>query len=423
MLRKGLLMPQKCLLVGITNPSNTDPDLHELKALVESIGNYEVVGCVTQKRTQADSRFYLGKGKLIGLQEMISQLEVEFVVCDDELSPAQQRNMVRVLEINVTDRTGVILDIFGQRAHTAEGKIQVELARLKYLLPRLIGKGGELSRLGGGIGTRGPGETKLETDRRKVRQRIRELEREIELLTRRRAITRQRRAEFKVPLVALVGYTNAGKSSIMSCLTNTDAGVDDRLFATLETTGHRVNFQEGGHFVLSDTVGFINKLPHQLVASFRATLLEVKEADLLLHVVDVSAPGVEERIKTVEKVLEEIGNSPRLELKVYNKVDLLSPEIISALRLDLPDGQMVSAFSGQGLPELLKRIQHLLFGDATEITVTIPYNRGDLINLFYDTSHILARENLEAGVQLRVRGPRLVLGRVLQALDGERDGE
>jgi GTP-binding protein HflX len=277
--------------------------------------------------------------------------------------------------------------------------------------------------LGGGIGTRGPGETKLETDRRKVRQRIHELEKEIELLTRRQLITRHRRAQMEIPLVSLVGYTNAGKSSIMGNLTGTEAGADPRLFATLETTGHRIDFPEGGHFVLTDTVGFINKLPHQLVASFRATLMEVREADLILHVVDVSTPGVEERIRTVEKVLAEIDDRPRLELKVYNKMDLLSPEEIGSLGLDLPEGQMVSARSGQGMSELLQRIQRLLFGDATEITVNIPYNRGDLINLLYDNSHVLEREDLPAGVIMRVRGTGLVLGRVLQAMDGEIDNE
>ncbi len=416
-------MTTKCLLVGLINSDNTDDELRELKALVVSSGSYEVVGCVTQRRLLPEPRYYLGKGKLQSLRELIAEQQAELLVCDDELTPTQQRNMARALEISVTDRTGVILDIFAQRAHTAEGKIQVELARLKYLLPRLVGKGTELSRLGGGIGTRGPGETKLETDRRRVRQRIRELEREIELLTRRRVITRRRRAQLEVPVVSLVGYTNAGKSSILASLTGMDAGADSRLFATLETTGHRIDFPAGGHFVLTDTVGFINKLPHQLVASFRATLMEVREADLLLHVVDVSTPGVEERIRTVEKVLTEIDDRSHLELKVYNKIDLLSPEDIDNLRLDLPEGQMVSAHSGQGLPELLNRIQHLLYGEATEITVTIPYNRGDLINLLYDNSHILDRRDLPAGVLLRVRGTGLVLGQVLQALDGESDNE
>lgn len=416
-------MPIKCLLIGLINLANTDDELQELKTLVESSGNYEVLGCVTQRRAQAEPRFYLGKGKLESLQELITRLQVELIVCDDELTAAQQRNIARALETDVTDRTGVILDIFAQRAHTAEGKIQVELARLKYLLPRLMGRGTELSRLGGGIGTRGPGETKLETDRRRVRQRIRDLEKEIGTLTRRRVITRQQRAEMKVPLVSLVGYTNAGKSSIMTALTGHDGGADDRLFATLETTGRRVNFPEGGHFVLSDTVGFINKLPHQLVASFRATLMEVREADLLLHVVDVSTSGIEERVRTVEKVLKEIGSHTHLELKVYNKADLLSPGEMDNLRQGLPKGQMVSAVTGLGIPELLGRIQHLLFEDATEITLTVPYNRGDLINLLYDNSHILQRSDLPSGVLLQVRGPRLVLGRVLQAVDGERDYE
>jgi GTP-binding protein HflX len=416
-------MTIKCVLVGIINNENTDDELRELEALVESSGGLEVVGRITQRRAQPEPHYYLGKGKLNTLRELITGLGAELVVCDDELTPAQQRNMARALETSVTDRTGIILDIFAQRAHTAEGKVQVELARLKYLLPRLVGKGTELSRLGGGIGTRGPGETKLETDRRKVRQRIHELEKEIELLTRRQLITRHRRAQMEIPLVSLVGYTNAGKSSIMGNLTGTEAGADPRLFATLETTGHRIDFPEGGHFVLTDTVGFINKLPHQLVASFRATLMEVREADLILHVVDVSTPGVEERIRTVEKVLAEIDDRPRLELKVYNKMDLLSPEEIGSLGLDLPEGQMVSARSGQGMSELLQRIQRLLFGDATEITVNIPYNRGDLINLLYDNSHVREREDLPAGVIMRVRGTGLVLGRVLQAMDGEIDNE
>ncbi len=414
-------MTQRCLLIGLVNYTNMDPELHELRALVESSGNYEVVGCVTQKRMQAEPRFYLGKGKLNSLREMIDHLGVKVVICDDELSPAQQRNMSKILGIGVSDRTGVILDIFAQRAHTADGKVQVELARLKYLLPRLVGKGEELSRLGGGIGTRGPGETKLETDRRKVRQRIRELEKEIELLARRRTITRQRRADFEVPLVSLVGYTNAGKSSLMERLTNTKMERDNRLFATLETTGHRIDFEDGGHFVLNDTVGFINKLPHQLVASFEATLAEIRDADLLLHVVDVSEPGVEDRIRTVAGVLKEIGNPSQPELKVYNKIDLLPEEEGSQRILHLPEGQMVSAVTGEGLRELLTRIKDLLFREAIEITLTIPYDRGELLTLLYDSSHILERDDLAGGVELRVRGPRPILQKVLQTLDGEKD--
>ena len=391
----------KCLLFGLINNDNTDYELQELKTLVESSGNYEVLGSVTQRRPQPEPRFYLGKGKLEALRDMVKQSSAELVVCDDELTLSQQRNIAGFLETAVTDRTGVILDIFAQRAHTAEGKIQVELARLRYHLPRLSGRGTELSRLGGGIGTRGPGETKLETDRRKVRQRIKELEMELDDITRHRDLTRRWRKQREVPMVSLVGYTNAGKSTIMAALTGSEEVGDPRLFATLDTTGRRVEFPEGGHFVLSDTVGFINKLPHQLVASFQATLMEVKEADLLLHVLDVSTPGIEKRMKTVEKVVAEIDNRPRLELKVYNKVDLLPPVEVERLQTILPEGIMVSAFTGQGIPELLERIQQLLYAEATEITLSIPYSRGDLVNLLYDNSQVLQRKHRRPGSSCR----------------------
>ncbi len=412
-------MSTKCLLFGIINNDNTDDELRELKALVESSGNYEVLGVVTQRRPQPEPRYYLGKGKLEALRDMVNRFEAELVVCDDELTPSQQRNIAGFLETAVTDRTGIILDIFAKRANTAEGKIQVELARLKYILPRLVGRGTELSRLGGGIGTRGPGETKLEIDRRKVRQRIKELERELDAITRHRDVTRRWRKQREVPLVSLVGYTNAGKSTLMAALTGSERVGDPRLFATLETTGRRVDLLGGGHFVLSDTVGFINKLPHQLVASFRATLMEVREADLLLHVLDVSTPGMEERIRTVEKVVAEIDDRPRLELKVYNKIDLLSPAEVERLQMILPEGIMVSAVTGQGMPELLTKIQELLFADATEITLNIPYSRGDLVNLLYDHSQVLQRKHLPSGIRLQVRGSRPLLERVLQALSGE----
>ncbi|NLW44170.1 MAG: GTPase HflX [Syntrophomonadaceae bacterium] len=409
----------KCLLFGIINDDNTDDEFRELKTLVESSGNYEVLGVVTQRRPQPEPRFYLGKGKLEALRNLVRELSAELVVCDDELTPSQQRNIAGYLDTAVTDRTGIILDIFAQRAHTAEGKIQVELARLRYQLPRLSGRGTELSRLGGGIGTRGPGETKLETDRRKVRRRIKELEMELDNITRHRVVTRRWRKQREVPMVSLVGYTNAGKSTIMGALTGGERVGDPRLFATLETTGRRVDLPGGGYFVLSDTVGFINKLPHQLVASFRATLMEVKEADLLLHVVDVSTPGIEKRMSTVEQVVAEIDDRPRLELKVYNKIDLLSPAEADRLRMLLPDGIMVSAVTGQGMSELLARIQQLLFAEAMEITLNIPYSRGDLVNLLYDNCRVLQCENMPSGIRMQVRGSRNILERVFQALNGE----
>ncbi|NLB19038.1 MAG: GTPase HflX [Syntrophomonadaceae bacterium] len=412
-----LIMSQKCLLIGINDSGEDHEDLLELAALVQSSGNYEIVGTMIQKRSRADSRYYLGKGKLDSLKEMVDTLEADLVICDDELTPAQQRNIFRALEIPVTDRTGIILEIFSQRAHTSEGKIQVELAQLKYALPRLIGKGEELSRLAGGIGTRGPGESKLEMDRRTIRNRIRALEREIDFMTRHQGVTRKLRNQMDVPIVCLVGYTNAGKSSIMSLLSDSDGGADSRLFATLATTGHRIDFPDGGHFILSDTVGFINKLPHQLVASFRATLQEVKEADLLLHVIDAAEDGVDRRIKTVEQVLVQINAVPDQALKVYNKIDLLSAEEINKLTSSYPGGLLVSATTGVGKAPLLVEIRDRLFSEAVKIELIIPHNRGDLIAKLYEHTQILDRLDVPEGVELTVRGSRQVLGQIMQALE------
>ncbi|NLV16171.1 MAG: GTPase HflX [Syntrophomonadaceae bacterium] len=410
-------MSQKCLLIGINDSGENHEDLLELAALVRSSGSYEIAGTMIQKRSRPDSRYYLGKGKLDSLKEMAEILEADLVICDDELTPAQQRNIFRVLEIPVTDRTGIILEIFLQRAHTSEGKIQVELARLKYALPRLIGKGEELSRLGGGIGTRGPGESKLEMDRRTIRNRIRALEREIEQMTRHQAVTRKRRNQMDVPVVCLVGYTNAGKSSIMSYLTKSDQGADSRLFATLATTGHRIDFPDGGHFILSDTVGFINKLPHQLVASFRATLQEVKDAHLLLHVIDAAQEEMDGRINTVEQVLEQINAVSDQALRVYNKVDLLSFEEVDRLTALYPEGLMVSAVTGQGLEQMVEEIRNRLFSEAMEIKLLIPYKRGELIAKLYEHTQILSRLDVPEGVELTARGSRQVLGQIVQALE------
>lgn len=338
------------------------------------------------------------------------------MVCDEELSPSQQRNLADYLEIPVLDRTGIILDIFSERATTREGMLQVELASLKYMLPRLSSSAADLSRLGGGIGTRGPGERKLELDRRLVRKKINSLEKKLEQVEKRRKTTRKLRDLRRMPLVCLVGYTNAGKSSLMASMTGAPAYIDDRLFATLDTTTHRVALPEGGNIILGDSVGFINKLPHQLVAAFRSTLEEVRRADLLLHVADIASPGIDARIETVERVLNEISPGPRSEIMVYNKCDLLSPQALEDLLADLPAGCPVSAATGVGMEALLREIQDAVYQGNHEIHVTIPFSRGDLVNLLFENAHIMEKRNRQDGVEIVARGNPDILSRVSREL-------
>ncbi|MGE5421702.1 MAG: GTPase HflX [Ignavibacteriales bacterium] len=407
----------RCYLIGLeTRFKSVEDDLDELAALADSRG-FTVVGRTSQKKAKDDPVFYVGKGKLHDIARTTEDLEVDLYIVDDETSPSQQRNMAKVLDKPVTDRTGLILDIFAERANSSEGKLQVELARSKYLLPRLIGVGADMSRLGGGIGTRGPGETKLETDRRKIRKRIRELELEIEHLIKQKDLTRRIRNQNETPLVCLVGYTNAGKSSLMAALTGSETYIDDRLFSTLDTTARRLNFASGGHVVLSDTVGFINKLPHQLVAAFRATLKEVLAADLLLHVVDVSSPGTGQRIKAVNNVLNELGVDPRCELMVYNKSDLLDPFSIDNKELDLDNGVLISAQTGQGIEQLLARMKELIYESSIELQIEVPYSRGDLLNLLYQNAMIIQREDRQDGIVLLVRAKASILGKVMNTLE------
>jgi len=321
--------------------------LEELAQLAESAGA-RVVESVLQERPRRDAATLIGRGKVEELKRLCDETAADLVVFDDELSPAQQRNLEERLERKTLDRTQLILDIFARRARTREGRLQVELAQLEYLLPRLAGKGVLLSRLGGGIGTRGPGETKLETDRRRIRQRIQVIRREIERVRRERHTRREARSRREVPVVALVGYTNAGKSTLFNGLTRAEAVVSDQLFMTLDPLVRAVRLGGGREFLLVDTVGFIQKLPHALVAAFRATLEEVTEADLLLHVVDASTPGVEEREAAVGAVLREIGAAERPQLLVLNKVDLAPGGRAAALR--------VSALTGEGMAGLVAAI-------------------------------------------------------------------
>ncbi len=367
MSRGGLVLSEaaeRAILVGLELPGSkswTVRDcLDELEQLAATAG-VEVVGRVVQKRARPDPRSYVGEGKVSDLAELVLIARADAVIVDDELSPIQHRTLEDSAGVKVVDRAQLILDIFASRAASKEGKIQVELAQLTYMLPRLAGKGAALSRLGGGIGTRGPGETKLEMDRRRIRKRIGVLRGELEEIARRRGLQRSRRREAGMPVVALVGYTNAGKSTLFNVLTQSDVLVEDRLFATLDPTIRRCRLPEGGFVLLADTVGFIRKLPHDLIAAFRATLEEVAQAELLVHVVDASRPDKDEQCRAVESVLADLGLRDRPVVTVLNKIDLI-PGVLERERLaaEHPGAALISAATHEGLDELLARIASAL---------------------------------------------------------------
>jgi len=341
-------LSENAILVGHTA-------LDELRELAVSAGA-RVVDEVIQHRRSPDPATYIGKGKADELKEAVVVEGADVVIFDDELSPSQSRNLEEILEAKVVDRTGLILDIFARRARTKEGQLQVELAQLSYRLTRLSGYSDYLSRLGGGIGTRGPGETKLEMDRRKIRHRIATLRRDIEGIRKHRQLHRERRRRDRLPMVSLVGYTNAGKSTLFRALSREETLVSDRLFSTLDTLIRRIQLGGSRQVLISDTVGFIRKLPHQLVSAFRATLEEVVEADLILHVVDLSDPEHAEKQRVVHEVLTEIGAGDHPRLTVYNKADLLGPH--DPLPLLKSNEIVVSAVTGEGLTELVQRILH-----------------------------------------------------------------
>ncbi|MCL4440243.1 MAG: GTPase HflX [Firmicutes bacterium] len=357
---------------------------------------------------------FIGKGKAEELADYCREAAANIVISDRELSPAQARNLEEKIGIKVIDRTQLILDIFARRAQTKEGKLQVELAQLKYLLPRLTGLGTQLSRLGGGIGTRGPGETKLETDRRRIRKRISDLERELKEVQQHRALLRKDRRDEPLPLVSLVGYTNAGKSTLLRTLTGADVLVEDKLFATLDPTTRRVRLPNNDIVLLTDTVGFIQSLPHHLVAAFRATLEEVQEADLLLHVVDVSHPNCEGQIRAVESVLESLKSLNKPVIMVFNKMDLLQdPQ-------DLPLTEYpklnISALTGQGIEQLLSLIADVLKERYSVVKLWIPYDKTNLVSLLHQKGNVRKEEYGVEGIQLEVEISRIWANRVKEQL-------
>ncbi|MBW7477825.1 GTPase HflX [Paenibacillus oenotherae] len=388
-------MQDRAILVSLITPdikrSSVDPEhsLEELVNLAETAG-VEVLSMMTQQKEARDTKWFIGKGKVEELRAAAEELGATTAIFDQELSGAQVRNLEAALNMKIIDRTQLILDIFAQRAKTREGIIQVELAQLSYLLPRLSGHGKNLSRLGGGIGTRGPGESKLETDRRHIRGRISDLKSQLDEVVRHRNLHRERRRKAGVQQVALVGYTNAGKSTLLREMTKADVYVENQLFATLDPTSRNLELPSGKEIVLTDTVGFIQNLPHDLIAAFRATLEEVCEADLVLHVVDSASPMREEQKAVVERILGELGAAGKPQITIYNKIDLCRQDGSLLIPASNENTLVMSAYCADDLLKLRQLIQDKMTGDTR--TFIFPAERGDLIALAYRTGEVTDQE-------------------------------
>jgi GTP-binding protein HflX len=397
-------------------------DLSEMRELLRTAG-VAVVGQAVQHRERPHPNTYLGPGKLLEVKAAAKEADANVIAADDELTPRQERNLEQELGLPVVDRTAVILDIFAAHAHTAEGKLQVELAQLEYNLARMRGLWTHLERLGGGIGTRGPGESQIETDRRLARDRISALRRRLEDVRSSRAVMRAERDRAHLPQVALAGYTNAGKSTLLNALTGADVGVRDRLFHTLDPTT-RVLRIDGRPYLLTDTVGFIRKLPHQLVDAFGATLEETRLADLVLHVVDASAPEDEmvEMLRAVDSVLDEIGADSNPRLLVLNKADALDAERREELRLRHPDGVLVSALTGEGLEALTTRIEREFRATLRPIDLLVPFAEGGRLAELHEIAGDLDRTDTPEGVRVRARVPAGVAARFARFAVGNGDG-
>ncbi len=390
---------EKAILVGIKDDSPYDT-LAELAELAKTAGA-QIAASVPLSKRAIDNATYVGSGKAEELSLLGSEKEADLFIFDDELSATQQRNLEETLGAPVIDRTTLILDIFATRAQSREGKLQVELAQLKYRLPRLLGQGQALSRLGGGIGTRGPGEKKLEIDRRRIRRRIYELEEELEEISKQRQLRSEGRRSGAAPLIALVGYTNAGKSTLLNALTNAGVLAEDKLFATLDPVVRKIKLPTGTEVILSDTVGFINKLPHDLVNAFRSTLEEVARADLILHIIDVASDYHEAQMRVVEDVLAELnaGSTPRID--VFNKCDKL-PEFPP--QIEKPGERrrvFISAKDGTGVDTLLSAAEALLNSGRCEVDLVIPYSKYEAVSFIHKVGTVLAEEHLEEGTHVK----------------------
>lgn len=401
------VMSERAILIGMEWGRNdslwtVDDSLEELKQLADTAGA-TVIKKFIQKRPKPDPAFFIGRGKVQELALYAQQENIDLCIFDDELSPAQQRNIESVMGIRILDRTALILDIFAQRARTNEGKLQVELAQLQYTLPRIMGKGLMLSRLGGGIGTRGPGETKLEVDRRRIRDRIAFIKDQIEKVKAVRSLHRSKRKKNNVFEVSLVGYTNAGKSTLLNTLTNSDIYAKDQLFATLDPTTRQLALPNKQEIIITDTVGFIQRLPHQLIAAFRSTLEVVTEADLLVHVIDVSHELYKEQAAAVHEVLKEIGAETKPVITVYNKIDKLPPDSKLADRLALEEDTVcISAAKKLNLETLQQMIESHLKSKAVEVTLCIPYAETAKAAQLHETANVLEQEYTENGAVMKV---------------------
>ena len=407
------MVQERAVLVGLNadcfraDQTATDETLEELEALLETAGGF-CTGKVLQNRHTPDTHSFIGEGKAQEVRMLVEFTNSTMVVFDNELSPGHIRALEEILGVTVLDRSALILDIFAQRAKTREGRLQVELAQYKYLLPRLSGMGKSLSRQGGGIGTRGPGETKLESDRRHIRERITRLERELEQVRQVRSVQRERRMKNSVPVVAIVGYTNAGKSTLLNQLTDAGIPANNRLFDTLDTTSRQLTVSDNLDVILSDTVGFIAKLPHHLVDAFRATLEELEYADLLLHVIDSADPNREEHIAVVEKLIAKLAKPGTQVLRCYNKAELVSPE-------EIPVGDDVvkmSAKLGVGMEALLKAIERTLGHSRHHITVTLPYSMGGMVETLHNNAQVLSTEYTGDGIVVETVVDDILYGRL-----------
>ena len=393
---------EKVVLVGVWTEGtlqDAENSLKELRALAETAGSQVMDGLI-QRRDRPDPSTFIGSGKVVELRQAVVSSGADTVVCDGELSPAQLRSLESKVKVKVIDRTALILDIFAQHAKSREGKAQVELAQMTYLLPRLRGWGDSLSRQAGGIGGRGPGETKIETDRRRINDKMAKIRKEIKEMKVARDTKRQERTRFNIPSVAIAGYTNAGKSSLMNRLTNAGVLVENALFATLDPTTRQTKTPDGRIYTLSDTVGFVRHLPHQLVEAFKSTLEEVAAADLIVHVIDGSHPDPMEQIRAVRKVIVEVGGGDIPEIIAINKADIAAPEVMMQILRTEPNSFAFSARTGFGIDTLLKAIETNLPRPRVEVRTTIPFNRGDLVSAIHDRGEIMSEEYSEHGTTI-----------------------